>query len=271
MRTILDLGIAIGLCLVLLKGADFFVRPHQRQQIQSFFEDLALWLDDVDIKSLPARLTEPPIQALLFMLTALVLAAFALGLVITMQLLFRSDVDTLPPGIAAGTVALVQAGIFALSLCFAAIGWRSLVSPIVRWVIGSGDPHLTRRRTGKAFLVALIFSAAYQFVVLPLLVPSQFRSPFPFWESAYRLGEPNFYLQTLGLAPGAILFLIALTVFYVGGLASSIGLGQRNFLLRATLALGRGVVWRIVEYEKGVIASLVLLLTIVLSIVRLWL
>src|SRR4051812_30013818 len=64
-HTLLDIGLLVGALLSILNGVELVVRPHQRKQIQEFFENMTLWLDYVTVPDLKNRLTDPGVYILL--------------------------------------------------------------------------------------------------------------------------------------------------------------------------------------------------------------
>ena len=77
----------ISVLISLLSGVDLILRPHQREQIQTFLEDLTVRSDDLKPSDLVPRVQEQGVQAVLVMLTY-----FELALVAVLATIFQASV-----------------------------------------------------------------------------------------------------------------------------------------------------------------------------------
>ncbi|WP_431267895.1 hypothetical protein [Dankookia sp. P2] len=66
---ILTVSVSVGVLMVMLNLADFIVRPFQRQAIQTFLEELTLWIDDINENNLSSRLHDEDYQFLILIVT----------------------------------------------------------------------------------------------------------------------------------------------------------------------------------------------------------
>ncbi len=75
-------------------------------------------------------------------------------------------------------------------------------------------------------------------------------------------------LPWIGIPFNAI-FLSGLITTFVGGMMSDIKYGKRSLLVEVFLFFSKSILWRITLFQKGAVGGLVLIMTILLSILKL--
>lgn len=239
MRQVLDILLVIGIILNLIKGADLILRPHQQKRLQQTFESLALWLD----YSRPLRFykrARHDIRRSLFVASPFILGCF-----------FVSTAYILGGYPLSGVIPIFAITIWLLiSFIKTSAKYPDLLeetSDHRGWFAVQIVQHV---------LLGGISIAVVYFGVLPML----------------RNGAVN---QMSNLEIGIRLALYFLLLPYTagfGGPSIAVVLLSICFLLfEVGLIIVRAVVWRIVEYNKGAFAAIVLLVTVALGITELYL
>ena len=243
----MDSLLVIGVLTNLVKGGDLLLRKRQKKWLQERFEVLTLRLDDIRPVSWFGALSRPRPAAVWSAFSALfvfVAPISALGgaLAFLLDLWIMSAQNILavnaPPGLALGVGLLVAVPVSALVL------WK-LCPGLVRTLVGTGH--------GAGSLGASSFCISQ---VRPLLVPSTVRQCLPrtlplpgmSWRSCGRFCFPAFVLNASGLLLVTLLFFL--------------------WIFRLLFSAAKAVCWRIAEYDCGVFAALLLIVTAGLGLYR---
>jgi hypothetical protein len=253
MTALIDIGIAIGISLSLLKGVDFLIRPSQREQIQRFFEELTLWIDDLSVKTISVRLKEPGIQAFIMVCAFLSWVVFVSICFLPYYFLPEDAFQPLSLLLPLDVGSMVQLYWVAMGLAFLGLWllWKWPVSIIVSWAIASGN---RRKILGRGFFLA---ASSWAIVVLFIFLLDT---------------VVNFHLESMvviAMVPVNGLFIAGYSMAIACGIAGDIAGDKRSLLVKAFLATSKGLLWRLIEYQKGVVGALVLLATIGLTLTRL--
>ena len=246
----LNLLLLVSILLSLLSAVDFLLRRHQRRQVQSFLEDFTLRVDQIAPKELATSLSQAGTQAVIVMLTYVELIAISVFSIAVEAPMWRPGGSLSnqfgPNGYKVQLLGILITGVTLL------IAWRWPLPMIMKWMLGNGH----RRAILWRFLVLLVTGFAGK-ILYDETVQSLFLNRIAFDSSQSRL-LAYFYGQ-LPIWPLFIVFWVV-----TQGVAMA-AFGSFNPFLNLTKA----ILWRLVEYEKGSIAAIGVLLTIVLTIVKL--
>jgi hypothetical protein len=235
---VLNVAFALGLLANIVKAADLVLRPYQQKRIQQALEDFTLRLEYFDTTKLLNSLSNPDeigkvTRSILYFQG--VVLALEVSLVCFGVIFGKWPGETL---FAALCAALVMIGMLRF-------GW---VEVGMRWFVGSAR--------------LLSFSIRYTILLSAEVVP------LVLWRTTllssknvnYVLSENHLTLVFL-LFPFLAVYSIAL---YVGACWIVVELGR--LILIKGLTILRGTAWRIVEFNKGAVAAIVLIVTVFLGI-----
>lgn len=223
--------------------------PEQKKKIQLFFEDMTLSVSEVDLTRLSSNMGDPAVQATCTIVTYtqfvfMSMIGFVLYIVIfwTLGLRFSEAFKTL---------LFVQS---LLSLATMVVAWRWPLPGIVRWIVGRGRrSFVIARWLLILFVAALISNANLQIVPL-------------FLGQAFSMDTAELRIHSW---PSIILiFLVSplLTLLWIATNCVGTMLWPRS--TRRSFALTRATLWRVVEYERGAVAAVVLAVTIMLGLIK---
>jgi hypothetical protein len=246
----------IAVALALLKAGDVVLRLHQKKAVQSFFEDMTLRIDDLDFKTISQRMSSQEAQ-FCFILLAYFEFTFIVLVGVFYYLLNSTTVTMLLIGSFGRYGVYIEAGIIILSYVTLAYCWKWPIPLLFSYIIGTGSKK-------KAILRFLVF------VILSYIV---------FWLYQFGLYTlVRLYGNTAGemidleknpiYIAGLIFIWPLFIIFWI--LLQAIGalLQAKLFWTRWTFALIRAVLWRLVEYDKGAFAAIVLIVTVSLTVAK---
>ena len=239
MRITVDVLLIVGLILNFVKAGDLILRPHQLKWFQDKVEHMTLWLDFTKpLKALKTLTGDDGRLALLVLGYVPAIFFFAVT-----QAIQPSE----PKGISLFTY--LNFGILILLIK------KGL--PITRWLVGDG--RIT------SFLKRFMLLSIGQLVALVCLVLSV-RS------TGYLSDHSNEHFLLGALFVVDILVAVALVLLNLAystiWLACFLTIIASSFLLMFELLLkfARGIAWRIVEYNKGAFAAIILIVTVALGL-----
>lgn len=238
----LYVAFAFGVFVNLIKAADFIFRPHQQKRIQESIEYFTLRLEYFDTTKILNTLSNPN-----------EITKATRGIFRYMTLLMALELVLTFLGVIVG-VFPIYAVLFALSslvimLVLFRSGW---VEMSMRWFIGGA--RLT------SFCIRYAVLLAVEFIPLRLFLPKHLENLKHFFLFMLAIGLRNISLILL-LLPFLGIYSIAM---YIGLWWIIVELG-RLILINAIKAL-RAIAWRIIEFNKGAVAALVLIVTVLLGI-----
>ena len=254
----LDALILLGVAITLLKGVDFVIRPHQRKAIQEFLEDMTLRIDTFNFRDISGKFGTPEA---LFCFT--VLAYFEFILIVVLVLVIQTpqwepggQLDE-AFGKEGRAFQLLAVGISFVTL-FAV--WRWPLPEIMRFVVGAGRSRVPIALRFVAFLLA-----GYVFLFLGLTGVEKVEALLGLVSHDSSLYDVRptaaYYIAILLLWP-------AFTIFWVVTQAVGALLQVGTFYVRWMFVFLRSVLWRVIEYEKGAVAAVVIIATIVLTLFK---
>lgn len=264
-QIVLDGLFILGASLSVLKGADLLLREHQRRWLQQRFEFLTLWLEY--LRPLPW------FQRVPFSFWA------TLGLFVTLTVAVLAVVVAFLTG--AGTIAVFESNWLLQVLIHGPLFLLSTGGAVL-WSYITLHQVLDDGRTFRDFLVRFVTILGLSVLLHALNGVGTYGYHRLFaWLFGYEVvgvtdrSLLHFYVTWSGL--GATLtsldgfnVLIGATVTVIVGLLVIV-LQMVLLLLEGLVALLRAIAWRVAEYQKGVWAALVLLITISLGIAELYL
>lgn len=228
-NVVLNVAFALGFFANIIKAADLVVRPHQQKRIQQALEDFTLRLEYLDTTKLLNSLSNPIVIG---KLARYIFYFQSAGLALMVGLVcFGVIFENMPIGtmLAALCAVLVMGGMLRFGL----------IERGMRWFVGSAR--------------LLSFSIRYTILCSTLVVPVLL------WGGTWV--SSNNLTVVLILFPFTAVYSIAL---YVGACWIVVELGR--LILMKGLTILRGTVWRIVEFNSGAVAAIVLIVTVLLGI-----
>jgi hypothetical protein len=265
MQRTVEILLVLGILVNLLKGADLILRPHQQRWLQDKFELLVLKLDytrPIDWY-LKKSLINVFIVAEIVVVIVLLVIPFFLIEITKLRLL----------------IYLILVGWHALSPLFYSINMEPdpnkperlwdinyrLAEKLIQWVEKSGT---FLQQIVRLLLLILLVGAH---ILLPYLL---------FILSDVSLMKFSKELRILFLFILVPLFIFFMR-YYIGPFNNILVIGLPAILvvlftvilipIELLIRLLRGIVWRIVEYNKGAFAAIVLLITIALGAIEFYL
>jgi hypothetical protein len=279
---LVDTLFALGLAINLLKGIDFFLTEKHRKKVQGAAERMTLWL--IDVRPLTwFRIVSTP--AAVFLLVAI---SFA-GSIVVLYLAYKSGIGYLGAisfsshkhqGIVMFVVRVLFAGTYLIGSTLSPIIAGIFIFPVImNWFF---DEHHFFVFLGRFFLFLVLgailtaimhaflgsgfflFDQGFAWVAGARFDPSAPARLSEFLTSSYGITGVS-----VGSKGGPSLYVLYAIPILVGSLAilSEILLAA----LAVIVSLMRTVAWRIVIYDKGALAALLLLTTIGLGILQLYL
>ncbi|MEM9153035.1 MAG: hypothetical protein AAGB19_21640 [Cyanobacteria bacterium P01_F01_bin.3] len=252
---VLDSLLIISIILSLLAGVEFLLRPHQKQQIQDFFENLTLQVDEIKVPDFALNIHISSIQALFVMLTY-----FELVILTTLILIFQA-----PAWRAGGwldeafgqqgkTVQFVAIGLSAITLLFA---WRWPLPNITRWLISDGTRKGIRIRSLGFKVLGYLFLGFYLLALIWAIGRLD--------SSIFQQGSSQQVAYMWVLLPIWPIFTIFCVVY------QSFELIQRpkSSKVRLFLFSFKATLWRLLKYSKGAAGVIAFILTFILAVVKL--
>jgi hypothetical protein len=280
MQDAVEVLLVLGIVINFIKGADLILRPHQQKWLQQRLDTLALHLDYT--KPLEWYKRRAVGSKMWLLICALIF--FVSGFILTW--LFnkpRWGLILIFPGLSALTVELT-AHVAELNRRFEKIfpnhpGPKAVsrsTEKLINWFMQSGTTvQLIVRPTILALGTALL-SIAFQRILRELAARfPQFLEPAikvlvvvlavfwllkisrhkVMWEFR-KMGFVQFIMVFMGIGAISVIMLISGLIMFISELA---------------LKLLRAITWRIVEYNKGAFAAIILLITIALGIAEIYL
>lgn len=256
----LDIGILIGMCLVFLKGIDLILRKHHKEQIQSFFDTLTLESEYYNPQETLKKLGTPGTQAFIVSLSYFVFIVIVI-IVCLVTGPFWSEKGWLTENIGKGGSSL-QLTRAIVSFFTLAIAWWWPIPRLLRLLV----PDSTNLR--RVLIRLLLFYFGVQLFLLFYLSSLHY----------FLTGNWNvIQIKTQGWSIytfGELLVAWPIyTIFFITSFSVCIGVlaKVKPKSLSAILFLFRGFLWRIIEFEKGATAAIVLIITVIFSLIRiLW-
>jgi hypothetical protein len=236
MSRVLEILLIIGIVVNLLKGADLILRTHQQKWIQDRFEHVTLWLEDTKPIDWFAKRAKDKVQIAL-LIFFIVLDLLALMIVLIHFVKTESN-------------SILAALLFLASVFVNLVILKRIALDSRKWLCKSSSYE--EFFGGFLKLCAEIFGG---FFLLSYLRPMIRFVP-----------DHLINLALLLILPPAVLFL---DVWLLGFLLIFTTIIFN--ILEIVLKLLRGAAWRIVEYNKGAYAAIILLITIVLGFLELYL
>ena len=244
MRITVDVLLIVGLILNFVKAGDLILRPHQLKWFQDRFEHLTLWLDFTKpLKALKTLTSDDGRLALLMLAYVPAIVFFA-----ATQALQTPE----PKGVSLITYLNFGILIFLIK--------RGL--PVTSWLLGDGRVSSFLKR----FLVLSIGQLA---ALVPLVLSGLSTAYLSDHSKEHLLLGVLFVVDALVLFALVLLNLVYSTIWlacFLTIVASSILL-----ILEMLLKFARGIAWRIVEYNKGAFAAIVLIVTVALGLIDFYL
>lgn len=243
METTVTALFILGILTNLLKGADLFLRQHQKKWIQAKAESLTLWLEYTRPVAWYAKLTSKKGKYVLISIIAiLVISIFVLeDTPIARDVLFYTTLF----------VPLIL--YLLLSLFFL----RRHLIKAVDWLFGDGSFRSSCRRVFILFLITFLIFIAFFALLFSIVWLTEDASP-----------STKLVIRVVGGGLGVLIFLplgiITMELWLLGW-----SLIYITFLLKLfeyIFKLTRAIAWRVVEYDKGSYAALTLIFTMVLGV-----
>lgn len=188
---------------------------------------------------------------------------FELALVIIAVLLIQAS-QWKPNGLLHGAFGtqgqMVQALAVVLSIGTLFFAWRWPLPQIMHWILGGTTPWAVRRRFLGSIALGYLFFGAYQALAIWLIAGESF-----FGGAIQQQGSREQAAFMWSLLPVWPLFIVFWVVFQGTGLA----LRPRSWMTRGLFSLFKATMWRLAEYNKGAVAAIALVVTIVLTVLKL--
>lgn len=268
MRTVvaIDLLFAVSLALTVMTSAGLVLRPHQRKLVDAKLEIVTLWLDyRRPIDWLRQQSFRGQFNKLLL------LGIVQLG-VVCVVILNRLDYNRF----VAGAFTASENASVVLTVLIASVVMWSLIILILRliplkwgfWivVIGSMPSVGFLWRILSTYHISLASLVSYAEKGRLTCTFSPEFSRLICGESPWTLGGFLVSFALLILAEAALV-LALLSEAVIGAILIAGVLFAAEF----TLSIARSIMWRVVEYEKGAFAALLVLATMLLGILKLYL
>ena len=243
---VIDTLLVTGVLLSLLSGMDLLLRPHQRSLIQDFLEDITVRSADLTAEHFAARIHEPGVQAVLVILT------YFQGALMTALVLVVQAPQWRPGGVLSGHFGpqgrLIQTIAILLAASTLLFAWRWPLPQIMTWVLGGRTRTSMGLRVFGVVIAGYAFFETYQLLVFLLIQSGAFfRVPDSQQQTA----------MTWSVLPAWPLATVLWVVLQGTGLA----LHPTFWITRGLFALFRATLWRLIQYPKGAVGGLTVLLT----------
>lgn len=253
---LLDIALTFTLALGFLKGADLLFRPHQRKAAQAFVDDLTLRMSDLDFRELAKRLGTPEAQFCFVVLAYMEFALFSLAAYVIQAPMWR------PGGMLRGHHGqwgwLLQTCLILVSIATLVLCWRRVMPALIRLIVGGSGRWMLIFLRFVAFTIAS-GAAAIGYLEAADAIGAALGPP---WQTSPEGREG------LALWIGLALIWPAFTVYWVVVQAIGAMLQVRLPHIRWLFRLVQAVLWRLSEYDKGVVAAAVLVLSGVLAMAK---
>jgi len=228
----------IALALAFLTGFELLFRPHQRDAVQNFFEDVTRRLGQPDFKQIGQRMTTNEAQFYFIVLAyaELTIIAFAAPFILAREWQPGGafDLQYGPSG------QYVLVGFEALSFLILGQCWKWPVPGLMKFVVGNNNRwHIVLLRFLLFALVGGVFGLLWFFVLDG--IQGMYGQGLDALITPYQA-----LLFCFVLLMGLPLFLIFWVVFQAVGLM----LQARTCYVRWFFALTKGALLRVVEYDK---------------------
>jgi hypothetical protein len=233
-----DVLFVVGILANLIKVSDMILRPYQQNRLQEKLEELTLWLDYTRPLKWFEKHISPTVLHALFLISG--------GIVIFVSFIVVSFIY-LSEKVESIDTAIVLMFLLSCGTVFIAVKW--LDPPIIRWLFAGAS----RLSFAKRFLMLTLVSVG---------VTGVFAVANPFDSFSYEA----FFLVLLITAP---IVTFVNVINYLGYIL--ILTVAASTVLEVVLRIIRGVAWRVVEYNKGAFAALVLVVTVALGVAELYL
>jgi hypothetical protein len=249
----LDAAFLIALLTLLVKAGDFLLRPHQQQWVQSSFETATLWLDYRRPALWYTKIVNKTVVRLVGLIATV--GIYALAFMIAHQA--RSE------GFVLYANPIVIGAILVVLLMSQRTAGR--LGRVMHGVMaGEKDehdgraygPHLFFLRSLEAIAVLSIASVIVIGIAGAVLFGVQ-----SMLDHGFELGPESLVLISIVAFPFAIEAVTAVLIFVV--VCSLTGLIAT---CHVALIAVRAVCWRIVEYNKGAWAAILVIVTVILGV-----
>jgi hypothetical protein len=262
----IDVLTLIGIVLNLVKATDLILRPHQQRWVQAKFESLTLLLEYTRPLRWFAGLSQASLIFIVYALTG-AYVAFRMGRIIDWLGHF------IPP-LAGSREPPFGAYVFGIVVMLIVGFSKYRSAEAMEWII-HGD-HSTRapHETIHPFLFVLRFlwitlRFCFSFVLVDLFVYGTMSIVLTKRISLIPYSSFDYRLFRIALFSGMFYLFSLLAIVPVCTLISGITIVL--FILEILLKVSRAVCWRIVEYNKGVVAAITLILTVALGALDIYL
>jgi hypothetical protein len=257
----LDAALALGVLINLVKAGDLVLRPNQQARVQAWIEDLTLRVEEIRPIGWLERLTRPHAHVVLVLV-----GVFEFVLVLLLV--------TLVPAGKTAALGPVGSNVFVMQLVAIVCSVPALVltakrygPPFVAWLLGPAPVRGVTRRFLKTLVLGFLVLGLYEVILFGLVFFLWGDVPFDAMELPIGEGGPGIWV----LGGGLLVVWPAFTWFWVitqvAGLILWAIVGVRFFEM--LLKWIRALCWRVVEYNKGAWAAVVLIITIMLGVAKL--
>lgn len=254
MSTLIDISILIGIFLTFFAGISFFIPNEKKLKAKLFFENLTLQADYYDETGFYSKYKTAEVQTF-FTSLIFFIALFVIILTVIISGFFWGEGGFLEQTIGkdGSELELLRALFCGITL---SIIWKYPIPQIINWC-------LRKNNLGKITLrYIFVISLLYVGLLIILLASNYLING-----EIITIGIPKDNIYTyVELIVGWPIYMILFTVGF--NLAFLWMLKRKSQFLKLTIRFWRYFLWRIVEYEKGVIGAMTLLITIVLGIIK---
>jgi len=261
LRHTLDVALALGVFINLVKAGDLVLRPNQQARVQAWIEDLTLRVEEIRPIGWLERMTSTRAHVVLVLIgvSEFLLVYFLILLVNAGK---------------ASAHAPVGSNAFVMNLAASLCSVPALVltatrygQPFVAWLVGPPPVRGVTRRFLKTIALGFLVLVIYEAILFGLVDLLWGEGPFDAMDLPMGQGGPGIWVLGGGLLVIWPVFTWFWVITQVGGLIMWAVAGVRLFeiLLKAIRAL----CWRVVEYNKGAWAAVVLIITVVLGLAKL--
>lgn len=265
MQRIVEILLIVGILTNVLKGAEILLRPHQQKKVQTFFDHLTLKLEYTSPLKWFGYFLKNKIQVVFITIASLFLLIGYLGILLSdfADLYYErySDDHSYPADIPIFVITIAVAICIAIWAVPTSIVLIYRGNRVVKWLYAEGNSSIFTKRLFYFWGVPVFFNMVPILGLIPIVPAIILEKILPsilFW---------------------IFLFIYALALVIVSGCWSVIGfaayftfLAQITcFCLEVLVRLLRAIAWRIVEYNKGAFAAVILLFTVLLGVVETYL
>jgi len=234
MRRLLDLLTTVGILINVAKGGDLLLREHQRKFVQSKAKSVAEYLDKLRPLNWFGKLTTSKTTKILLALLSMILyLGYSLrqgGTYVAPEELWRKIVFFLVMGF---TVCVMLA-------LFGYYFYSYVTYPVVGWLLKDNNVRLFLLRFSIITVAYLAFTC---------------------------ITKDHAYTAFWKVFLYAMLFVSLVLAWYAGAIILSLMI--MIMIAQFLVFLMRALIWRIVEYNRGAWAAIVLIITIILGAVEL--